>query len=259
MPRRRRLRRRATDEPVTAPAGAGAPIARLQEWAPPRGPRSERGRWQWSLESRPAVSYRDVVELYAVAAYRHLAAGLVTARTARGWSLRRLAVEAEPLAGEPKGTGRPGIALSALTGLEQGSCWPDMDTAALVAQTLGHRLQLIAPALPSLRVLPRFAGPDYEYAATYDLHEQRAVAVALRTAWRDFATFELGLLASWNGWSHTGLGRALSLRPNTMSDLFRGRGRKADVSLKTLLAVAVCVRTGLEVVPRDAPWPQRQP
>lgn len=93
-------------------------------WAPPRGPRDPiTGDWRWTLWGRPRDSYQDPLERDCVQTYRHITGSLVSAREASDLSLREL-------------SRTTGLALSVLTGLEQGSTWPRVSTVAGVADAV---------------------------------------------------------------------------------------------------------------------------
>lgn len=106
-------------------------------WAPPRGPRdrvdplSGRWTWRWSLRWRDmgAESFGSQEERDAVVVLRDLVLPLVQAREASGVSMRGLADAAQ-------------VPLSVLTGLEQGSSWPRLDTLRRVAGVLGFEVVL---------------------------------------------------------------------------------------------------------------------
>ncbi len=251
---------------MTAPAGKAGPVVRVREWAPPRGPRDQHGRWRWTLATRPSDSYLNDAERAAVVAYRRLCAALVKARRARGWSLRDIAFVV-PVALTYQEQIAPGTArapLSVLTGLEQGSSWPTFETLAAVALTLDHRLQVTGPAVRGTRRFPFRHGARVEasfgrVAATRigDTSGSPVFVATPQRAWRMFAIYELLRRAEAAGLAPTQLARQVGLRPNTVSDLRCKDAITDTVGLKTLLAMAVGLGSRLEMVPRDRPWPGR--
>lgn len=186
-----RLETRMLRARARADRRAGAPVA---TWNAPRGPRDANGRWMWAWPARPSTSYGSDAERRCAESLRSVVEAFVAARYGKGVSLRELST-------------RTGVALSVLTGLEQGSAWPKVATVVAVAGALDLEAFL--------------ACPNGRAASLVDNDAVDAVVHDLRTAgisWREAAL------------------RA-GLRPNTVSEL-ADPDRRATASLRTLLALA---------------------
>lgn len=217
-------------------------------WPAPRGPRGEDGHWLWSLAERPDSSFGSDAERQVVRAHAYAVAQLTCAREARGWSLRHLGqgvADCFPPTSQRR-EAQQGMPLSVLTGVMTGSIWPRFDSLSLVAQALGHRVQLAGPA-------PR---PANVKATDLTAVEASWEAVSLLPgAWQLIVISELGSHLAATRTSKTELALRVGLRKNTVSELWTFLPPQHWASVRTLAALADHFQRRLEVVPRAQPWP----
>lgn len=224
----------------------------VADWPAPRGGRTADGVWRWSLATRPGGHFVNVFEQRSVAAYQAVAATLTAARCARGWTLRQCATET--VRGFPatsvRGMEQRGLALSVVTGVEQGSSWPSFSTIAVMALVLDYRLQL-NPMLPPA---PHQVGVDA--AAVEAVWSDFQVPHA---AWQRLVVDQYARRLALQGWTKTRAARMVGLRKNTVSELWSQLPPFHWANFKTLSALASLLGARLEAVPRSAPWYGRAP
>lgn len=187
----------------------------------------------WTLLSRPEGSFVNALERDSVDGYRAVASRLADERRRVGLTLRQLSVET-------------GIALSVLTGVEQGSAWPRFDTLATQAAGLGLRVQVAGERVQTSgedRVDPQVLMRSWVDAG-----------YPVSSPWRVLVSDELRHRMLAAGLSKTGAAREVGLRHNTVTDMYRLGSSFPDVSVRTLSAIAAFLGTCLEVVPDGDPW-----
>ncbi|WP_030200897.1 helix-turn-helix domain-containing protein [Terrabacter tumescens] len=160
-----------------------------------------------------------------------MATDLARERRLRGLTLRRLSATT-------------GVALSVLTGLEQGSGWPGFETVAIVADALGLRVQVAGPSL-----LPQTEDQDQATMVAAWLAAGYKVAIPLQL----LVSLELRERMRVVGVSKSAVARAVGLRHNTVTEMY-DIGDFRFSSIRTLAALCAYLGTRLEVVPADAPW-----
>lgn len=220
-----------TDENGRRVSSAPPPEAPAS-WPAPRGRRGPDGKWRWTLATRPDESYVNDLERRSVEGYRHLASQLVGARASRGLTLRSL-------------SGQTGLALSVLTGLEQGSAWPSFETVAIVADVLGCRVQVLGS--------PAGDAAEHGGAAAARVASWRRAGYGPAIPGQIEALGQLQQRMWAAGVSRRAVARAVGVRHNTVTELYHLKGFRF-VSIRTLAALCAHLGTRLEAVPVDAPW-----
>ena len=222
--------------------GRGIPSAPPPEapasWPAPRGRRGPDGKWPWTLATRPDDSFVNDLERRSVEGYRQFASGLVRARASRGLSLRSL-------------SGQTGLALSVLTGVEQGSAWPSFQTVAIVADVLGWRVQVAGSPV---------SGTAEEHAGNAAVRVASWLRAGYPPAipWQIEALVNLQQRMQATGVSRSAVARAVGVRHNTVTELYHLDLQHLEdfrfVSIRTLAALCAHLKTRLETVPADTPW-----
>jgi transcriptional regulator with XRE-family HTH domain len=197
-------------------------------WSAPRGRRGADGRWLWTLEERTAQDCGSTLEAAAVAQVRACAAAVRNARRDAGLSLRTMSV-------------RTGIALSVLTGLEQGSAWPSFAVLGEVADELGLRVQL------------RPAAADLDWPRAESAWRDREQVAA---GWHQFVVYQLGRHLDATGLSAREVALRVGVDRQTVSELGNHHPPFSWASVKVLTALAAFVAAELQVEPQQAPWPR---
>lgn len=207
--------------------------AAVVSWPAPRGGRDEDGSWKWSLASRPADSFVSDLEQRSVDAYRGIASTLVGARNSLGRTLRQVSSDT-------------GVALSVITGVEQGGAWPRFDTLATLAAALGCRVQVAGDRV-------RTVGED-RVDQEMLVRSWLDAGYQVGGPWQILAVDELSHRMRAAGQSKTAVARAVRLRHNTVTELYHVGSVTRYASVRTLSALAAHLGTGLEIVPAGAAW-----
>lgn len=206
---------------------AAVPVA---DWPAPRGRRGPDGRWSWTLALRPEDDCSGNLEAAAVTQLRACASRVQAARQAQGLTLRQLAQ-------------RTDIALSALTGLEQGSAWPSFAVLGDTADALGHRLQI------------RDAAVDFDWPLAEAAWRDRGRVAA---GWHQIVVYQLLGHFSATGLSAREVALRTGLARETVTELRNYNPPTSWASTRVLFALTACYRTGLDLVQQDDPWPTLQ-
>ena len=201
---------------------------RPADWPAPRGGRDATGRWVSTLEDRCEQNCGSALEAAAVAQVRDCVTELRRDRHARGLTLRQLSE-------------RTGVALSVLTGLEQGSNWPSFPVLGSVAEHLELRIQL------------KTAAADYDWARAEQMWAEVGQVPA---GWHQIVVQQLIDFHAQSALSARELALRVGLNEDTVGDLGAHQAPESWVTVKVLTALAAFHGTALEAVPRADPWPE---
>ena len=220
--------------PLRADDGRARPGGRAASRAPclrlAATPRRPRALGTLALEAEGSADVEHIGSALELAAVTHFRAGvecLQAERLRQGLTLRQLSA-------------RTGVALSALTGMEQGSAWPTFPVLARAAWALDQRVQV------------RDTAVDIDWARAELLWLQLG---DLRAGWHQFVILQLLHRDAARGLSFREAARQTGLNRDTIRELAEYNAPHTWASTRVLFALAAFYGTALEVVPRSEPWP----